>query len=226
VWCWGANNVGQTGRGGTGTQSTPGAVGSLSFREFACGGNATTGHTIWRESASMYYAGAVYGRATVSTPAFYGLSATWSNVSAATAGGEHSCVLMQGRIYCGGVNGDGQLGLTDTTPRDALTVVGSDMDWSQVEAGNVHTCGRRGGALYCWGDNAFHQAGNAGTGDYTSPTQVGTDTSWTDVSAGVEHTCGTRGSMIYCWGSNANNRSGLGVGASAQTSPVTPVCFP
>ena len=81
------------------------------------------------------------------------------------AGGEHTCaVKTNGRLYCWGYNGDGQLGDGTTTNRTVPTQVsGAATDWLSVAAGGRHTCAlKTNGRLYCWGWNFYGQLGDGG----------------------------------------------------------------
>lgn len=150
--------------------------------------------------------GAIPRRTIERTPAPIGARTDWALVTAAPA---HACVIdTVGALWCWGSNGDGQLGLGDTTSRVDPTQVGTDVGWTVAAAGRYHTCGIRGGALSCWGEN---DAGKLGLGDTTSrgvPTTIASATPWTAIATGDEHTCGIRGGEMWCWGHNGQSQLG------------------
>jgi len=76
----------------------------------------------------------------------------------------HTCALDdQGRIWCWGRNVEGQLGTSDTAPREAPTRIGDDTDWVEVRVGRFTTCARKtDGTLWCTGQNG---SGELGLGD-------------------------------------------------------------
>jgi alpha-tubulin suppressor-like RCC1 family protein len=232
TFCWGANEVGQLGVGDLDPRSTPTEVAGDRFSEdyaVAAGGNESTGHVafiernpviiVFQEWVLLTAGGGIAG-GNRPTPDEDG--STWSPSAVISAGGEHTCLINSGDLYCGGANTTRQLGRVDTT---APEEVGSDDDWTQVSAGSRHTCGRRGTTIYCWGDNTANQSAAAGN-PIDTPTRIGALDGWTDISAGVDHSCAVRGGLVYCWGSNASNQSGLGVGVTGQTAPDDYVVFP
>ena len=82
-------------------------------------------------------------------------------------------------MYAWGYNGDGQLGLGDTTNRSSPVQVGALTTWSQVAGGLTHTLATTtGGALYAWGNNNEGRLGLGNTTYYSSPVQVGALTTW------------------------------------------------
>ncbi len=134
----------------------------------------------------------------------------WAKVA---GGRNHTCGVRTDRsLWCWGNNGDGSLGLGDTTDRRVPTRVGTDLDWAKIGTGAYHTCGVRADrSLWCWGNNGD---GQLGLGDETNrlvPNRVGTDLDWVEISTGVYHTCGVRADRsLWCWGSNGAGQLGLG----------------
>lgn len=128
---------------------------------------------------------------------------------------EHTCgVRSNGRLYCWGHNGDGQLGSNNNTSYNAPNEVnGATTDWAMVSAGAWHTCAlKTTGRLYCWG---WGNNGALGTGSYTTrliPFEVsGVATDWAFVDAGGQNTCAIKTTgRLYCWGVNGNGSIGNG----------------
>jgi len=145
----------------------------------------------------------------------------WARVSAGTS---HTCaVKVDGRLYCWGHDGNGQLGIgsLDDSPVP-VEVAGQAIDWEQVACGDHHTCATRmDGQLFCWGEGISDQLGDGTTEDRLVPTAEADGVrTWTSVSAATHHTCAIReGGRIYCWGSNIWGE--LGIGASAAPIPPT-----
>ncbi len=141
-----------------------------------------------------------------------------SGLNKPTAGGEHSCGIKGGRLYCWGRNtwgqvGDGTRGGTVASPQR----IGTASDWRRVEAGGASTCGIRGDrrVLRCWGLNHRGQLGD-GTRDFRlRPTRVRGE-NWRQVDVGWFTTCAVKQNRrAFCWGGNANGQ--LGKGDTRQT---------
>lgn len=141
------------------------------------------------------------------------------------AGQHNTCGRrLSGRLYCWGLDRDGQLG--DGGGRGdsnvPVQVAGGFTDWSGVSVGLDHVCGRRGsGRLFCWGNGDFGQLGDGRASgiDRTTPTLVlGGYSDWISVSAADNHTCAPRANgRLYCWGWNANGRLGIGQNHARET---------
>lgn len=131
------------------------------------------------------------------------------------AASEHSCAIVSdGRVWCWGANGNGQLG--DGTMLDRhqpVEVVGLPGATVAVAAGDRSTCAlSAAGAVTCWGYNEFGQLGIGTTTDTAVPTSVtGLASGVTAISARGEHTCAvTDAGAVRCWGANVNGQLGDG----------------
>jgi len=151
------------------------------------------------------------------------VSATgWTSVS---SGGNHTCGIRNGRIYCWGDDqygqlGDGTAGGTRATP---APIASAATDWTSVSAGYFHTCATRAGRIACWGYDEFGQLGDgaAGTNPDPRPGLIASGaTDWTSVSAGGFHTCAVRAGRIACWGNDGNGQ--LGDGSAGSVADATP----
>jgi alpha-tubulin suppressor-like RCC1 family protein len=224
LWCWGANESGQLGRGFSESHpmevyGDPVRVGSESdWSAVAAGSTHTCGlrsGTLWCWGNGWEGQLGVGSGLNRTLPEQVGTANDWSEL---TAGSNHTCGLRGGALWCWGRGWEGQLGLGDNGARSFPVQVGAESDWTAVSAGAGHTCGVQAGSLWCWGDN---WQGMLGLGDIlarNSPVQVGTADDWSEVSAGSEHTCGLRGGALSCWGSNLHGA--LGDGAGSRVEPV------
>ena len=138
-------------------------------------------------------------------------------------GGNYSCGLSGGKLYCWGSNASGYLGLGDTVDRYTPARVGGDSDWQFIATGRFHACGIRGGQLHCWGQNNYGMLGLGDTANRHTPARVGSDSDWIFVACENFHTCGIRGAgaarQLYCWGNNQYGQLGLGAQGGQYTTP-------
>lgn len=134
-------------------------------------------------------------------------SVAWSVLA---AGGDHTCAIKNGEVYCWGQNNGGEsrgnAGGIQTTPFKVaispLTPV-PPSGFSQLAAGGEHSCAIGDGQLWCWGDKEAIGA------DHSFMERVGTLSDWTEVSTGKTHTCGVSTSMgILCFGHNDHMQLG------------------
>jgi hypothetical protein len=93
--------------------------------------------------------------------------------AAIAAGGAHTCALgVDGRGWCWGANGDGQLGEEQTagTDRYAPVEVKGLTQAEEIAAGAAHSCARRSdGSVWCWGANFSAQLGDGIVLQRTTP---------------------------------------------------------
>ena len=151
-----------------------------------------------------------------------------SSISAANV---DSCGIENGKAYCWGDNGMGQLGAASTAAYSSLplavdtsgALAGKTL--TQISVGFQDACALdSAGAVYCWGWNSEGELGDGSTAT-SSNVPVAVDTSGalagktiTQISAGDQVTCALDSAgAAYCWGDNAFGVLGNG---SDQNSSV------
>ena len=96
-----------------------------------------------------------------------------------SAGGRHTCAVVEGRALCWGRGKEGQLGdhtAIHRTPMDRHTPVqvhGLTSGVTQISAGDTHTCAVVDGRALCWGRGHFGELGHRDeTNDMTAVRQA------------------------------------------------------
>lgn len=134
-----------------------------------------------------------------------------------SAGKWSACaVLAGGQVTCWGANQDGELGVGDTTQRNApgpvLNFGGQTA--TQVSVGDFFACAvLSNGGVSCWGDNGFGELGVGDTNQRLSPTPVllPAGAVATSVSAASGSACALLSSgQVMCWGYNGRGYLGMG----------------
>ena len=171
------------------------------------------GHSLLASSgaASTAFAATAIAPATGGALRFRSIS---SGVLAQGSGSGHSCALdVDGRAWCWGDNGKGQLGDGTTVARPAPVRVSGSLTFVVLTGGWSHTCGlTSAGAAYCWGDHVVTQS--------LTPVAVGGGLKFKSLAAGGGKTCGlTSDGKAYCWGSNFLG----GLGDGTQNNRRDPV---
>jgi len=137
-------------------------------------------------------------------------------------GGFHTCgVASDNRVYCWGLNDNGQLGIGNRVKRSRPTPVDRPLFFKQVDGGFYHTCAVTTDNLaYCWGISEYGQLGFGGFTERGRPTPVAGGLHFVQVNLGGLHSCGlTTDNRAYCWGANFAGQLGNG-GTDRQPRPV------
>ena len=231
LFCWGANDFGQLGNGGTQAAYVPtaSAIGRT-FADVSAGGSTTCARTsagavfCWGSNNSGQLGNGTTDEgeegSTNPTPTPVTGGLTFAEVS---VGGDHACArTVAGVIYCWGANYYGQGGNGQNDPRLAPTAVATNLTFVQIAAGASHTCGRTSaGAVWCWGSNSYGQLGNGTLQDAFVPVAVAGGLTFIDIAAGPGlFTCGrVAGGATYCWGANWAGQLGIGTQENLSSSP-------
>ena len=245
AYCWGYNYDGQLGNNSTIDSKVPVAVNT---------DGPLAGKTVTAVSAGDRYTCAVadgkaycwgynyYGQlgnnSTIDSSVPVAVKAdsgplAGKTVTAISTGGLHTCAVADGKAYCWGANGAGQLGdnngPTDSLVPVAVTAVSGWLAGKTVTAistGGLHTCAVADGKAYCWGDNLTGQLGdNTGPTDSKVPVPVNTggplaSRTVTAISAGRYHTCVVAEGRASCWGYNDHGQLGDNNGPTDSKVPV------
>jgi alpha-tubulin suppressor-like RCC1 family protein len=237
--CWGRNNWGQLGNGGTTDSSVPVPV-DLSLRllsiqlsantvvagdDHSCALMSTEGVTCWGRNNN----GQLGSGTTTDSSIPVTVNGLGTPVFAIAAGQGHTCVLLSsGAVRCWGGNGSGQLGNRSTTRSTVPVAVDLDGPAIGITAGEAHTCALMFAdrTVRCWGQNNSGQLGNGTTTNSTVPVVVRNLAPAIALAAGARHTCALMaGGLVRCWGLNNNGQLGNERTASSSV-PVAVVGLP
>src|SRR5690554_560603 len=150
LWCWGSNNDGQLGYGGSETSSAEpqrvhGEWQTVSAgAEHSCGIQVDGSLWCWGQQEYGRLGDGGSARLAVPSPVQVGSDTSWEEVS---VGGEQSCGRQGDDLYCWGFNTNGQLGVV--APESSVVQPspvraaqgGIVVAWIQVSAGEEHVCG-------------------------------------------------------------------------------------
>ncbi len=238
VQCWGGNGMGQLGNGSTiasaeatATSPTIGTTSGAAALEMSVGGSHACGIAngqlyCWGDNArGQVGTGDTLNRTKPMSP----ISTVGIVATKVAAGGQHTCSIANGQLYCWGDNTYGQVGIGSSgssfivTPTLVPYFTGKTV--TDVSAGKTTTCAIADGQAYCWGDNTAKQLGDGTFSARSSPVAVSggsnvlTGKAITSISAGVTHTCAVANASAYCWGSNTSGATGFGT-TSGTSDPT------
>ena len=227
AFCWGGNDRGQVGNGGTMRTAVPSIVSpDVRFSVIAAGLSHSC--ALARGSGLVWCWGdndqGQLGDRSIAPHATPVRAADGRGFTTIVVGAAHSCGLeSDGDAWCWGSNVHGQVGGGELASPgiSAPALVTGGHQWATITAGWNFTCASdRNGRAYCWGDNASGQLGNGTTTESRSPSAVSGDLTFVSVAAGNAHACGvTAQGDAYCWGENGNGQLGDGT----RTDRHTPV---
>jgi alpha-tubulin suppressor-like RCC1 family protein len=228
VRCWGNNEHGQLGNGGTADSSVPVDVTGVTDAVAITAG--------WGHVCALTRAGAVacWGNnadgelgegSKVDSAAPVAVAGLSDGVIAVDAGDFHTCAVTESfAVKCWGKNTYGQLG--DGTKNDSAVPVEPPFfggGVAAVSAGWGHTCVQTTeGRAQCWGNNAYGQLGFGETTDIHLPAGdvINLNGRVMKVTAEGNQTCAlTAGGGAQCWGDNRYGQLGDGTTVN-RLSPV------
>jgi len=250
VKCWGLNDYGQLGiDSGTQMGDGSGEMAVLPTVNLGIGRTATAISAGYRHNCALLDNGYVkcwgrnnFGQLGIGNTTTMGDNTgemavlptvnlgTGRTATAIAAGDQHSCALLDNAsVKCWGHNGNGQLGIGNTTNMGSTTGsmavlptvnLGTGRTATAIAAGDYHTCALLDNAsVKCWGRNPYGQLGIDNTtqmGDNTGemavlPTvNLGTGRTATAISAGYEQTCALLdNASVKCWGLNQYGALGI-----------------
>ena len=240
VWCWGDNEYGQLGNGGTSQYSyTPLKVwDSTGSKVIAAGG--WHGCTALRDGSTWCWGKNDYGQlgngTTINSPSPVAVASGAVNAKAIGGGGSHTCaVAYDSTVWCWGKNESGQLGdgtnTNNAAPVQVSGLVGAkDVTASCCSGKHEHSCALMwDGTVMCWGQNEAGELGAPSvksdklpascSGDCSNkPVMANGITGAIAVTAGELHTCALLGDgTVWCWGDNMNGELGDNGNVSIDT---------
>ena len=246
AYCWGGNSGGRLGNNSTTNSSVPVAVAQgavpagVSLESIGVGQYASC--AIGSDGEAYCWGTNTYGQlgnnstANSSVPVAVAQGAVPAGVKFVhiNGGQHHMCALgSNGKAYCWGINGSGQLGNNSTANSSvpvavAQGAVPNGVKFVSLVTKLFSTCALGSDSkAYCWGQNGSQ--GTLGTGNTSGAltpvavTQgampVGVNFKYLSVG-GSYHVCGVAtNDWIYCWGDNSNAQLGTGNTTNAL-SPV------
>ncbi|WP_415061431.1 Calx-beta domain-containing protein [Bdellovibrio sp.] len=157
------------------------------------------------------------GNGSNSPTAYVGVSGLSTGVTDLVSGGQSSCAIKNGSLYCWGYNGWGNLGTGDTTLRNSPVLV-LDVSAGVVSSVKIYsssqysytTCAIQGTTLKCWGQ-----------GMSNSPQTFLSGAGITDYSVGFSHACGVQNGALKCWGDNSSGQLGDGTITASPSTAVS-----
>jgi alpha-tubulin suppressor-like RCC1 family protein len=179
VYCWGFNDYGQLGNGGTQNSSVPVQMQGLSGAALGVGPGiedtcvlAGAGVScLGRNDSGQLGDGNLTASTTlqpVSTPS--------STVAQLSGGQNFSCVVLtSGAVRCWGQNTRGQLGdnrASGPSSDQPVQVIRLTSGMNLVHAGYIHACATDGTHIWCWGWGTSGQLGNGQQAQSNVPVSV------------------------------------------------------
>jgi alpha-tubulin suppressor-like RCC1 family protein len=238
VFCWGANEAGQSGPEASlapcsdsraPCQSAPSEIPSTVPMRQVSPGFLTTCALAETGSAHCWGINDVgqlgIDLATRLSPIPVAVSGGLTFTSLRT-GTNHTCgITPAGIAHCWGYNNHSQLGFAGAAYSWSPVSVAGGLTYGIVVTGQEHSCGiaTADNRTYCWGWNYYGQLGVDSILTAYMPQPVSGGLTFTSIESGQEHSCGlTDAGTAYCWGRDRENQLGAAPGEfdDVQITPV------
>ena len=191
AYCWGSNKNGQLGNGSTADSNVPvavnmsGALAGKTIKQMSTGYSSTC--AIASDNRAYCWGSGNNGQlgngstADSRVPVAVNMSGALvgKTIKQILAGGDHGCVVASDdKMYCWGLNNNGELGNNSSVNSSVPVAVNADgvlagKTIRQMSAGFSSTCAVDSGyGIYCWGYNSNGQLGNNSTNNSRVPTYV------------------------------------------------------
>ncbi|HUL59567.1 MAG TPA: hypothetical protein VLU43_09850 [Anaeromyxobacteraceae bacterium] len=252
VKCWGANEHGQLGDGGTLDSSVPVPVALPDTASAVAAGYVHTCAVVGTAGAVWCWGdnttGSLGDGSTIGRTSPVQVSGLTGATAIAAGGGEvaetppapstyygHTCALVPTGVKCWGSNESGQLG-NDSFVESHVPVQTSGITTTPagLSVGDRHTCAVVSSQALCWGADGSKQLGDGSNTNQARP-QTAINSGVTAVAAGAAHSCavvsGASSGELWCWGSNSNGQAngvasfGDFVNTPQLVPPLTAVSF-
>jgi alpha-tubulin suppressor-like RCC1 family protein len=237
VACWGKNDHGQLGNGGTGDAAAAVAVvddhGTLitgitaiaAGAAHTCALRADKTVVCWGDDSSGQLGHG--GSASVNPiPAVAALT----SIVAIAAGGRHTCAALDnGAVWCWGANDSGQLGTAPSAgasmPMEVVDKAGAPLMAASLAAGATHSCAvGRDAKLVCWGSDVDGELGDGTMAATSLPVPAASlGAHVTAATGGVHFGCALGDdAKVSCFGLDDRGQSGQPPGAPVAVPTVVP----
>jgi alpha-tubulin suppressor-like RCC1 family protein len=141
--------------------------------------------------------------------------------------GSHACALTEdGRAYCWGANGFGELGNGTNDLSTVPEAVLGGFRFASISAGSRFTCAvEESGGIGCWGRGVWGQLGDGSTESSTVPVLVASDVQFISVEAGGSNACALSVTGdVFCWGLNWQGAVGRNAAETCTSGTFTLSC--
>jgi alpha-tubulin suppressor-like RCC1 family protein len=238
AFCWGDNDYGELGNGGTASSSVPvavrtsGVLAGQTLIQITAGFQDTCG--LSSGGTAYCWGDNGYGElgngsdvSYVSVPVAVRASGVLAGkpLTQISAGWQYECAVSAGgAAYCWGTGALGDASTSSSGVPVAVDTSGvlAGQALTQISVGFGEACALdRAHAAFCWGDNDYGELGDGGAASTGVPVAVQTSgvlagKTLTQITAGAFHACATdTDAAAYCWGDN--NQGDLGNNSTVQS---------